>query len=262
MKNEWIKRSYNITNAGHYLDKLSEIYQVNLNPERSVSDASIKMIKEVFDKESNSDLVRKLLTLERFPIDDPYVSIMRASPSLIDENPETVERIGKNLRNLGYEKLVALTKQPMSASRQMGNAFKGWLKRSGYPFLNYDEFHNYSDENVVFLSGSDKVLKKYVTSELKVKLGDTKKGLDIVFRKGIKYCFGEAKFITASGGTQTNQLDIALDVADLNKKDGVFSVAILDGVVWFNSSYLEKIRSRSDKNIITGLLLKEFLECF
>ncbi|MHB1679410.1 MAG: hypothetical protein ACYCTB_02735 [bacterium] len=77
-----------------------------------------------------------------------------------------------------------------------------------------------------------------------------------------KYCFGEAKFITSYGGTQTNQLDIALNVADMNIKNNIETIAVIDGVAWLYDSYLNKIKSRKNKNIMTALLLDKFLSEF
>ena len=80
----------------------------------------------------------------------------------------------------------------------------------------------------------------------------------MVFRKRDKTFFGEAKFITDSGGTQTNQLNIALDIA-MKDSDEIGSIAIIDGVPWINKSYLKKIQKVPNKNVLTALLLPEYL---
>ncbi|MEM4295770.1 MAG: hypothetical protein QXS91_03115, partial [Candidatus Anstonellales archaeon] len=97
--------------------------------------------------------------------------------------------------------------------------------------------------------------KNYISEKFKINI---EKGLDLVFKKNGKTYFGEAKFITDSGGTQTNQLNVALDIA---KKDSseIGTIAIIDGIPWVNNAYLEKIKNEAvNKNVLTALLLPEY----
>ena len=157
---------------------------------------------------------------------------------------------------MSIDNLKTLIKSPKSGSRQFGNSFKSWLKnRYKNDFLTLTSFKNYKGNDLKFLDGSDTILKKYISSNFNI---NTEKGLDLVFRKRDKTFFGEAKFITDIGGTQTNQLNIALDIAKKDS-DKIGSVAIIDGVPWINSSYLQKIREVPNKSVLTALLLPEYL---
>jgi len=162
---------------------------------------------------------------------------------------------------MDWDSLLKEMRKPKSASRQMGNSFKKWVQER-YKFISYTDFKYYREEDLVFLQGSDSTLKKYVTDELTIKLLDTKKGLDVLFRKGKRFCFGEAKFITDSGGTQTNQLNVALDILNDSREPNICSFAILDGIVWFDRNYIKKIDERKGKNIITAILFDEFVQEF
>lgn len=262
---EWIKKSKEIANGDKYLDKLSSIYASQSNMERTVNHEDINNIKKAYDisRESKSyiELINKLLDLDRFPIDDPYISMIRKKRELIKNNPVTIKRIGETITSMDWDSLLKEIHKPKSASRQMGNSFRKWVK-DRYKFISYNDFKYHKGEDLVFLDGSDSKLKEYVTEELNIELSDTKKGLDVLFRKGQRFCFGEAKFITDSGGTQTNQLNVALEVLNDSKEPAVCSLAILDGIVWFDRNYIKKIDERNGKNIITAILFDDFVQEF
>ncbi|MEM0135080.1 MAG: hypothetical protein QXU18_07640 [Thermoplasmatales archaeon] len=259
----WVQRSIEFANGEGYLDNLQSVYPIKSNGLRSISDETIRRIKDAYSRKSNRDLILESLKLDKFPIDDPYVGVLRMNPKLIDKNPETINRIGKMLQSFDLDVLISKARAPKTPSRQMGNSFKKWLRSLGYDFRDTIEFHSTREPDLFFLDGSDKTLKLYVNDKLKLNLNDTKKGIDFVFRKGDKFCIGEAKFITDYGGTQTNQLDVALEIAELNKKQlNIYSAAVLDGVAWFNSGYKDKIKKREQYNIMTSLIFKEFVESF
>jgi len=262
---DWIKKSKEIANGDGYLDKLSHIYPAQSNKERTINPEDIVIIKKAYDisRENKSyiELINKLLDLDRFPIDDPYISMFRRKRDLIENNPNTVKRIGEIITSMDWDSLLKEIRKPKSASRQMGNSFKKWLQDK-YKFICYTEFKYYKSDDLVFLKGSDSILKKYVNDELNIGLSDTKKGLDVLFRKNRRFCFGEAKFITDSGGTQTNQLNLALEVLNDSREPDVYSFAILDGIVWFDGNYIKKINERKGQNIITAILFDEFVQQF
>lgn len=259
----WIQKSIEIANAKGYLDKLQAVYPINSNDLRTIPEETLKEIKEALESHSNPSLIKVLLDLEKFPIDDPYIGTLRAESEQIIKNPETANRIGKTLQAIGYKDLVSLAQSPKAHSRQMGSSFRNWLRSQEYEFRGTTDFLEKSESGLCFLDGNDVRLKEYANKKLGFELGDTKKGIDFVFRKGRKFCIGEAKFITTYGGTQTNQLDVALEVAELNQNEkDVYSAAVLDGVVWFNGAYLEKIQKREKLNIMTSLIFKEFVESF
>lgn len=261
---QWVQESIEIAKEEGYLDRLQTIYAVSLNHSRTIPDEKISRIRDAYESGTIEGLIRELLDLEKFPIDDPYIGSFRAKPELIERNPETIERIGKKLLSHSFEELLSKAQEPKAPSRQLGNAFRTWLRSKGYKFLSLTEFQKYKCSDPIFLDGNDITLKKYISSKLGSALGDTRKGVDFVFSKGKKFCFGEAKFISTPGGTQTNQLDIALDIADMNRTShpDIYSAAILDGIIWFYPPYLNKITTRSNHNVMTSLLFEKFVASF
>ncbi len=255
-KINWIQKSLDIVNGDDYLKKLTEIYPINTNSFRQIDNKQIENIEIYFNNKDPIGLVKACLNLEKFPIDNPYISILRYD-SIFNKNLDVVKIIGNILLGMKFEDLKTLIKSPKSGSRQYGNSFKSWLKtKYQNDFLNINNFENYNSNSLKFLEGSDTILKKYIKEKFNI---DTEKGLDLVFKKNNKVYFGEAKFITDSGGTQTNQLNVALDIA---KKDNesVGTIAIIDGIPWVNNSYLEKIKDEAvNKNVLTVLLLPQYL---
>ena len=253
---DWIQKSLDYVYSEGYLEKLMEIYPINRNSFRDVDESIIKNIENNFNNKNKIELVRSCFNLEKFPIDNPYISILRNN-EIFNKNLKVVEMIGDILLQMNFNELETLIKAPKSGSRQFGNSFKAWLKNKyENNFLSSDEFENYRGNDIRFLAGGDNTLKQYIDENFDI---NTEKGLDLVFKKNDKTYFGEAKFITDSGGTQTNQLNIALDIAKKDN-DNVGSIAIIDGVPWVNNSYLEKIKKEAiNKNVLTALLLPEYI---
>ncbi len=110
--NKWIKKSIEIANAPGYLDKLSKIYVMNVNPERPLDTAVEQSIQKAFKGRNTKNLIKLLLEAEIFPVKDSYIGFIRAKKDSIDQNPETVERIGKRLYGLGLEKLLQEATRP------------------------------------------------------------------------------------------------------------------------------------------------------
>lgn len=252
---DWIEESLKIINSKGYLDRLREIYPINENSLRNIDAEQIKKIQNYYKQKNPVELVKECLNLEKFPINNPYISILRNN-EIFNNNPETVKVIGNILLNMDFENLEALIKSPKSGSRQFGNSFKAWLK-SVYKndFLSEEYFKNYNGNGLKFLDGSDTKLKDYICDNFKI---ENEKGLDFVFRKNNKIYFGEAKFITDSGGTQTNQLDIALNIAR-KSNNKVETIAVIDGIPWITKNYLEKIKGVPNNNVLTALLLPEYI---
>ncbi len=254
--NKWIQKSINLANSEGYLDKLYEIYPIELGDIRTIPDNIRKKIQKAFREKNKIDLIKELLKLPKFPIDDPYISSLRRHPSLLSKNPETIERIYKKLFSLGIDTVLELSSKPKSPSRQLGHSFKRWLRTLNYPFLEINIFKEYS--NTAFLEGGDKKLKQFANDELR--LDNLKKGIDFILKINNKFILGEAKFLTDYGGTQNNQFRDAIDVATI-KKDNIIGVAIIDGIVWFDSNaYMHRTIKSFNGVALSAILLKEFIK--
>jgi len=256
--NEWIKKSIELVNSPGYLDNLHEVYEMQINPERPLPDKIVPIVKEAFDKKQDEEIVKLMIKYaDVFPVKDSYVGFLRANEKAIKENPLTIKRIAERLYSLGFDRMLQEATRPKETNRQLGNAFRKWSQTQ----LNCDVVGRNemlaSKERIVILDGGDKILKEFA----KDKLGCTlKKGIDIVLKVNEKYVIGEAKFLTTPGGEQDRGFDDAH--AFINEKSGkAIRIAILDGYIWLkNKKGLHDKIIRCDDNIMSALILKEFIE--
>jgi len=138
---------------------------------------------------------------------------------------------------------------------QIGPQFRRWLGKQRFPFVHRDVFQE-STKGICFLDGSDKELFEYATKTLHSGLD---KEPDFIAKAGEEYVVGEAKFITASGGHQNTSLQDALRMVK-GTQGRAHRVAILDGIIWFESGgkMFQTIKV-SGSPILTALLLMEYL---
>ncbi len=263
LMNRFTKNSINLASSGNYLDKLMDIYPVSLNFLRPVNSSQIKAVKKAFAAKNSKKLIAILLNLDRFPFDESYVGFFRKDKKSLDRNPKTVKRIGKKLFKVGLKEILAGAERPKASSRQMGQAFRKWLYRLGYPVLSKNDFLNY--KKVAILKGGDSVLKEFAKEHLGYR---GQKGLDLVLRVGSKFFIGEVKFITRGGGTQDKSFREAMSF--IQQKDrNTRRIALLDGVVWLISPktlkgkkkpslYESVLKLKNDELVFSALFLKEF----
>lgn len=252
--NEWIKKSIELANSKGYLDNLFEVYPIIANLERELPEGTEKKIKGLVESNDKISMIKTLIGLEKFPIENPYIGSFRANEELLDKNPRIVDIIGKQLLSMGAENIIEGCKEPKKGSRQFGSIFQKWLPSLGFKILEISEFEKYP--KTAFLGGSDEARKNYANKRLKCNLKE--KGLDMLMKTKNDFIIGQAKFITTGGGAQDHQFNEAIRFVRSGKGNAI-RVALLDGVVWFNNGYLRKIH-KSDKNIFSSLLLKEFVE--
>lgn len=108
------------------------------------------------------------------------------------------------------------------------------------------------------LGTSEAELKAFAREHLGYTLD---KGLDLVARFNGKYIIGEAKFLTDFGGHQNAQFNDAIALLNQAGLKAV-PVAILDGVLYVKGKskmYLQITTTLSEHNIVSALLLREFL---
>jgi len=255
--NKWIKESIKIAKTPSYLDRLSEIYVMQVNPERSLDKDLEKGICKAFKTKNTVDLIKLLLQAPVFPVKDSYLGFLRAREKAIYQNKKTIKRIGDRLYSLGLKRLIQEATRPKETNRQLGSAFRRWLPSLGYPMLEPDNFGE--AKGLVILKGSDRVLKAYATQKLGCRL---RKGIDILFKKDNVYVIGEAKFLTTPGGEQDRGFDDASSFIK-DKSGKAKRIALLDGYVWLESKkgiHNEILKSNLD--IFSALLLKKFMKSF
>ena len=255
--NKWIEKSIEIANSKGYLDKLHEIYEMQVNPERPLSKDITIELKKTFENKDAKKLIKLLMdNPEVFPVKDSYIGFLRKNKQAIEENPKTIQRIAERLYSLGFDRMMQEATRPKETNRQLGNAFKKWLSKIGYKLVDEDEFLK-SNNQTLILKGGDKFLAKFAKEELGCKL---RKGIDFIIKKNDKYIIGEAKFLTIPGGEQDRGFDDAENF--INERSGnALRIVVLDGYIWLTTLRgLHERIIRSDSNIMSALLLKEFIE--
>ncbi len=254
--NKWIQKNIQLANSRGYLDKLFKIYPIELGDIRGVPVNIKNEIQKAFRTKNKIDLIRELLRLPKFPIDDPYIASLRRHPFLLSKNPKTIERISGKLFSMGIDTVLELAGKPKSPSRQLGHSFKKWLRTLDYLFLGEDKFKEY--DGVAFLEGSDKKLKKFAVEELDIR--KLEKGIDFILKIKNKFVLGEAKFLTDYGGTQNNQFRDTISVVRINKNN-VIGIGVIDGIVWFESNaYMHRTIKSLNSVALSALLLEEFIQ--
>lgn len=254
--NDWIRRSIEIANSQGYLDKLHEVYPVIQEIEREINPEVKKDLKQTFNRGDDMALIKKLLGLPKFPVKDPYVAFLRKNEIFLEYNPQTVKRIAKRIKDMGFKAMIESIAEPKEFNRQIGTLFKKWMPKLGYSTLPETELETYNKE-IAFLQGSDAQLKDFANRKLGCNLN---KGPDFLVKVKDTYVIGEAKFLTDYGGHQNAQFEDALRLLR-GKKGKVIRIAVLDGVVWIkDGTKMYKMICELEETVLTALLLKEFLE--
>lgn len=262
--NKWVKKSIELANEENYLDKLHKVYPVNRGKRREISSAKKRKIQKAYEEKDKTALVKELLKVDKFPIEDPFVAFLRKEDRFLDLNKKTVERIANTLLEMDYKDIVDGIEEPKVFNRQLGTLFREFLPKLGYPFVDADKFDPDQKSlgqnkiiDIAFLKGSDQELKKFANTKLGC---DLEKNPDLLARVGDKFVVGEAKFLTDYGGHQNAQFEDALNL--LNSDEGnVIRIAVLDGVIWIkrDTKMFRKI-NKVKKPAFSALFLKDFLE--
>ena len=260
--NYWTQRSIEMAMNEDYLDRLFAIYSFGVDEEREpISKDKWNRIEQAYDNNDNCSLVRELLSLEKFPINNPYVGYFRKDDEAIERNPQLIFRLADKIRGFTKDELKRRCLEPKSNSRQMGQKFKDWLTEEHLGVRVVNSISEFTvDNNDAVLKGTDADLLSFAREHL----GYTKdKGFDFLARVNGVYVIGEAKFITNYGGTQDEQFEDACSTADLNLAD-VKTIAIVDGVPYIQKQKMRKYKTifndNPDRIVVSALLLKEYLD--
>jgi len=265
MVNKWVKRSIQVANSPGYLDGLSKVYPSGVLPRRPLDAVAKQRLRSLYESGDSAGLVKFLLGLTKkkhpFPIEHPYASIFRQKPKLIQKNPAVFQQLEKTIMSMPLEDIIRGCERPIDLNRVMGQAFQNWLRRyfssRGIPFLPENQLQSYSKS--AFLDGKNAKILDYLNRRLGYKLD---RGRDFLFKVGDKFVVGEARFLSTSGGSQTRDLNETIEFIK-GVKGRVTAVGVLDGIVWFNRSYVRRLSSlKDDEPALTVLLLDEFLKSF
>lgn len=255
--NFFLKESIEYAQQRSYLDDLYSVYPTINNSIRDIDKNLWGKIEESYDNHDNVELIVNMLKLKLFPIKSSYVAFLRKDKDAIRRNPETVNRLAAEIRDMSLKELYRKCSQPKEANRQIGPMFRDWVARTdwGYPLLRYKEFCNTEKDGICW--GTDQEMKDFATKNLHYV---HEKGLDFLARIHGRYVIGEAKFLTDYGGHQMTQFNDA--IATVESRINAVRVAILDGILYIKSNnkmYKGITEVYSEDNIMSALLLRDFL---
>ena len=256
--NYWTELSIQYANQRNYLDNLFCVYPTIPNEIREINEDRWNNIEQAFYDKDNDILIKYLLNLDLFPIKDSYVAFLKRDQNAVKRNPKTVARLCGRLYEMGLDKIWEKCTEPKETNRQIGPLFKKWCKSKalGIEPVSLSKFIS-TNENAI-LDASDIEMQKWANENIGYKRN---KGLDFVGRFNGKYVIGEAKFLSDVGGHQDAQLEDAILTLTEPNVDAI-QIAILDGVVWLktqNKMYKTVTEKYGDKNIMSALLLRDFL---
>lgn len=248
------RKTIDLVTKENYLDRLQQIYS-HEEGERDVSETTLNEIRDAFSRRNETELLNKLLGLEKFPYKDSYVAFLRKDRTAIARNPATVRRICSRLYEMGIDRVIDGVTQAKEANTRRGPQFSRWLHRQ-YPSLGVNEFKR-SKTGIVLLNASELEAKDFCNRELKV--GITKRP-DLVVKVNQRYVIGESKFLSATGGNQGRGFDDGVKLAS-NAEGVAYKVFILDGVLWIErgSEQFQRI-DNTNAAIFSALLLNEYLK--
>jgi hypothetical protein len=66
--------------------------------QRDLPEENEKKLRQLCEAGDDLELLRELLKLPKFPINDPYVTFLRGDERSLEKNPQTVSRIDRRVR--------------------------------------------------------------------------------------------------------------------------------------------------------------------
>jgi len=256
--NYWTELSIEYANQRSYLDDLFQVYPTIPDGIRDINPDRWAEIEAAFQAKDNLHLITSVLKLELFPIKDSYIAYFKKDPTSILRNPKTVDRICGRLYEMGLTKIFEKSTEPKETNRQIGPMFGNWVKKKSLgiepvPLIEFEKC-----KTNAILGGSDDDKKDFAKKHLNY---NRNKGLDFVAHFNGKYIIGEAKFLTAEGGSQNSDFEDAIATLEMKEANAV-KIAILDGIPYIKSkSKMHRFITNQykDYNIMSSLVLREFL---
>jgi hypothetical protein len=256
--NPWTEKSIEIANKQNYLDKLLDVYPMNPEGPRELDPKKWSRVEQYYNDANLPELVETLLGFDLFPIKDSYIAYLKRDKGALERNAETVNRRGKSLISMGLPKIKEKCSEPKETNRQIGPMFRNWVNRGGLSVDRTSDIERFkSTKEDLLLDLGDEGLMNFANENLNY---NGEKGLDLIAKFGGEFVVAEAKFLTDFGGHQNAQFNDAITLVK-NKQVKATKVAVLDGVPYIEGSNKMSlaVRSNKDQNIMSVLVLKDFL---
>lgn len=258
--NYWTDLSIELATQRDYLDQLFKVYPLEAELiKRDLKEEKVAEIMDYFNTDKNSDLLKALLKLEKFPINDSYVGFLKSEPKALVNNPKTILRLTAKLKLLGIEEILKRSAQPKETNTQIGPMFKKWMATNPLQttiFTSPVEFESSKEDGI--LLASDGAMK---SSASRLCNYNQPKGLDFLGRFNKKLVIGEAKFISAEGGNQRNQIRTTRQMLDDNTVKAL-RIAIFDGIIYLpkHKNLLSLVADDYNPHLtISSLLLSDYV---
>ena len=259
--NKWVAKSVKLFQNTSYLDNILEVYPLEIAEPERIDPVLRRNIIRRHQARQTADLIRLLLSIDKFPYDDPIWYMIKNTQGCLDNNPRQIERIAKGLYAMTSEETVVRLESPPKLNTQIGPMFNTWLKNK-FELLSVKDFRE-SDEGVYILDESEEVAKNFLINELNQNI---EKRPDLVAKVNEQYIIGEAKWIGQPGGNQDKQVDEVLQFCR-NQRGDILRVGIVDGFPWslynikgnlinFKTAVLIQ---ESEYDILSALLLEDYL---
>lgn len=210
---------------------------------------------------NTNELVSLLLSIDKFPYEDPIWYMLKNTQGCLENNPRQVERIANSLYAMTAEETVVRLESAPKLNTQIGPMFNSWL-RNNFELQSLDEFRN-SDEGIFVLNESEEAAKNFLINDLNQ---NVEKRPDLVAKVNRQYIIGEAKWIGQPGGNQDKQVEEVLQFCR-NQRGNVLRIGIIDGFPWSlynNRGNLINFKTavliqESEYDILSALLIDEYL---
>ena len=98
---------------------------------RDIDNELWKEVEVSYNKRDNTELIKKLLKFDLFPIKDSYVAYLKRDKSSIERNPQTINRLSGRLYEMGLDKIYEKCSEPKETNIQIGPLFKRWIDNGG-----------------------------------------------------------------------------------------------------------------------------------
>lgn len=260
--NEWVARSLELFRNTSYLDNIMEVYPLEITtPERIAPTLRRNIIRRHQARQTN-ELIQLLLTIDKFPYDDPIWYMIKNTQGCLNNNPRQIERIANSLYAMTPEETVVRLESPPKLNTQIGPMFNTWL-RNNFELLSLENFRE-SIDGIYVLNESEEIAKNFLINELNQ---NVEKRPDLVVKVNEQYVIGEAKWIGQPGGNQDKQVEEVLQFCR-NQRGNVLRIGIVDGFPWSlynNKGNLINFKTavliqESEYDILSSLLLNDYLD--